>query len=159
MVDNVTFELKGLEELRFNLRKLSADAEFKGAKYAGRKAANIIRDAAIANANAIDDPETSEDIAANIVSRFSSSEFKKSGDTKFRIGVQGGAKIQESNKQNKGGETAHWRFIELGTRTSRAKPFMLPALTENIDSATNEFTSAFGSWLDRQVKKLKKVSA
>lgn len=157
MVDNVEFSLIGLEELRTNLQQLSKDAEAKGARFAGRKAANIIRDAAIANAKKIDDPDTPEDISQNIAIRFSTSFFKKTGDIKYRIGVLGGAKKSTSDATNAGGNTWYWRLIELGTSRTAANPFMLPALTQNIDKVTSEFSSQFSKWIDRRVKKLKKA--
>jgi len=89
--------------------------------------------------------------------RFSSSFFKRTGDIKFRIGILGGAKEDEADATNKGGATWYWRFKELGTSRSEADPFLFPALSENIDKATNEFSSQFSRWIDRRVKKLKKA--
>lgn len=153
MVDKVEFNLTGLEELRAKLIKLGKDTEFKGARFAGRKAANLIKEAAKLNAAKVDNPETPNNISSNIASRFSPSEFRRTGDTKFRIGVLGGAKEGQNNDGNQGGNTFYWRFIELGTSKEMAKPFMQPALADNIDNATNEFTKQFSRWLDIQARK------
>jgi len=170
------YEIKGLEQAQQNMRRLSKEMGTKGARFAARKAANVIKEAAQQNAQGIDNPETAESIAKNIVARFSPSYFKQTGGIKFRIGVLGGAKnytnnaknrrkglvgrkyITAGDKKNPGGDTWYWRFIEFGTSKVAAKPFLRPALEQNAEKATGVFASELNRWLDRAVKKLDKAA-
>jgi HK97 gp10 family phage protein len=152
----IQFKLEGSENLRKNLKILQADLQLKTARAAGRKAANIIRDAAKSNAAQIDDPETANSIAENIVVQASAKDLKKTGDLVFRIGVRGGAKKKSTNNKNTGGDTFYWRFIELGTSRLAARPFLLPALRDNINRATTTFIQEFDKGISRATKRLKK---
>jgi HK97 gp10 family phage protein len=170
----VEFKIEGLENLQKNLRLLPKEVQNKGAKFAGRKAANVIRNAAIANARKIDDSKTANDIAKNIAVRFSPKIFKATGNLQFRIGVLGGAKEYAKTRKNvrsgkagksyktdgssgnPGGDTFYWRFVEFGTSRVKARPFLRPAIIENSQAATNEFSLQFNKWLDRQLKSLDK---
>lgn len=154
---SVSFELKGMDELRRKLRMIPADLEAKGFRSGMRKAANLVRDAAKSNAEGVDDPETGERIADNIAVRFSPKEYKRDKSVVFRVGVLGGArKPDESGKlkvKQKGGATWYWRFVEFGTSSVRARPFMRPALANNVEAATNTATEAINKEIDRAVRK------
>jgi len=69
MAENFSVELKGIDELKAKLQGLGLDLQKKGGRFALRKAANIVRDAAISNALSVNDPKTKEEIAKNIVVR------------------------------------------------------------------------------------------
>lgn len=164
MNDGFEFQIHGLERVLAKMRALPQALREKGAKAAGRKAANLIRDAAKANALRIDRTETPLKIADNIAVQFASRTFRRTGDVMFRVGVRGGAKAYGNTKQNRGlkrvgelyktgGTTYYWRFVELGTSRSRARPFLLPALTQNIDPATTLFVNELSKAIDRIVKK------
>lgn len=147
------FQIQGLDAVLKKMRALPVDVRKKGARFAGRKAANLIKDAAVQNAARIDDPATRDEIAKNIAVRFSNRTFKRTGDIMFRIGLLGGARQADENEGNPGGKTFHWRFVELGTETMPARPFMRPAATENAEAAASEFTSQLNRWLDRYYRK------
>lgn len=150
----MTVELKGLDELRRKLRGIPADLEKKGFRSAMRKAANIVRDAAVANANAIDDPATKESIAKNIMVKFSPRAYKRNKDIMFRVGVTGGAKEKKGlEPANKGGNTTHWRYLELGTNKARARAFMLPALRESAAKVLDESVAEISKAIDKAVAK------
>src|SRR5690606_22168251 len=112
-----------------------------------RKAAQVIRDQARKNAEAINDPATSENIAKNIVERFSPRRYKRTGDLMFRVGVLGGARgfaaasgeLQGAGSGNPGGDTFYWRFLEFGTSKHAATPFMRPAADQSAQKATDVF--------------------
>lgn len=151
------FYIKGLEALNKRLKTIGTDMKKKGGRFALRKAANIVRDAAKANAKALDDPQTPEEVFDNIVVRWSGRQHRRTGDLPFRVGVLGGAKqpkseTQVSGKVNPGGQTFYWRFLEFGTEKAPAYEFMLPALTRNIDRVTNEFILQYNRKLDRLLK-------
>lgn len=152
----IQFKFEGTDNLRKNLDMLAGDVQLRTARAAGRKAANIIRDAAKANAATLDDPETANSIAANIVVQTSTKDLKRTGDLWFRIGVLGGARSRADNEKNPGGDTFYWRFIELGTSKLPARPFLLPALRDNIEKATQTFITEFDKGLTRAVNRMKK---
>ena len=161
MVDPVTANVEGLEPLLARMDNISFDLRKKGGRFAWRKAANIIRDKARQNASQVNDPKTPEEIAANIVVRFSPKDFKRNGDLVFRVGVLGGARghaaasgeVAGKGKDNPGGDTYYWRFLEFGTINMPAQPFARRALSENIQAATNEFISQYNKALDRAIKR------
>ncbi|WP_193090861.1 HK97-gp10 family putative phage morphogenesis protein [Halomonas colorata] len=185
MTDPVALNVDGLEPLLARMDNIGYDLRKKGGRFAMRKAANLIRDRARQNAQAIDDPSTANSIADNIVVRFSPKDFRQRGDLVFRVGVLGGAKgyaaasgeVKGKGKENPGGDTYYWRFIEFGRGPVKApegenlanaqsgeffggdvgpapaQPFMRRALSENIQDATNEFINQYNKSLDRALKK------
>jgi len=40
------------------------------------------------------------------------------------------AKSKLQNSLNKGGDTFYWRFLEFGTKSIKARPFMRPAMAK-----------------------------
>lgn len=161
MVDPVTANVEGLEPLLARMENLSFDLRKKGGRFAMRKAANLIRDRARENAANVNDPKTPEEIAANIVVRFSPKDFKRNGNLVFRVGVLGGARghaaasgeVAGQGANNPGGDTFYWRFLEFGTINAPAQPFARRALSENIQAATNEFINQYNKALDRAIKR------
>lgn len=156
MCMTVEFKLEGAENLQKNLKMLAGNVQLKTARAAGRKAANVIRDAAKANASRIDDPDTANSIAKNIAVQVDTKGLKRTGDLTFRIGVRGGAKSKESNEKNPGGDTFYWRFKEFGTSKMPAQPFLQPALRDNISNATDTFVREFDKGINRALKRMKK---
>jgi HK97 gp10 family phage protein len=171
MADSIQFQLSGLDAVLTKMRGLAPDLRAKGARSAMRKAANLVRDAAVVNAQRIDDPETKESIAKNIVVRFSSRTLKTTGDVMMRVGVLGGARPYSNTRENvrkrrvgktyktggdkgnPGGDTFYWRFVEFGTSRTAAKPFMRPALEQNIETATSAATTELSRSIDRYAAK------
>lgn len=130
----------------------------KHARKAARKAMVIARDDAKAKAMANDDWETREKIQNNIVIR--SGKTKDKDAIKVRVGVLGGAKghaaasgeIKGKGKDNPGGDTYYWRFVEFGTARTMAYPFMRPALERNIQKITNVFADDVKAGIAEDVK-------
>lgn len=91
MAENVQFSLLDPDGAIDKLKALPDAFRYKGARFALRKAANLVRDAAQQNARKLDDPATASVIAENIAVRFSSRTFKRTGNVMFRVGVMGGA--------------------------------------------------------------------
>lgn len=165
MTDGVDFNLSGLDDLQAKLQEISKDMQFKGGRFALRKAAQVIRDKARENAARVDDSKTPEDIAKNITERWASKRNKATGDLGFRIGVLGGAKgpavasgeIAGKGKANPGGDTFYWRFVEFGTKNAPARPFMRPAMEESVKPATDEFIKQYDKAVDRAIRRAKKT--
>lgn len=161
MADAVEFKIEGLDSLLGKLEAISYDLKRKGGRSSLRKAAEVVRAAAQANAQRIDDPETAENIGKNIAMRWNGRLFKRTGDLGFRVGVIGGARIPKSRPKGSepggpGGDTRYWAFVEFGHETARANPFMRPALADNISEATNTFVSEYEKAIDRAIKRAKK---
>jgi HK97 gp10 family phage protein len=162
MADGVSVDVSGLDEVINKMRNLSYDVRYAGGRFALLKAAQVVRDAAIVGALRIDDPASRENISKNIVAKWNGRLFKRSGDLGFRVGVLGGAGgnlKREAFEGNPGGDTRHWRQIEFGvpSRGIPARPFMLPAIQQNIDKATNTFITQYGKALDRAIRKASKA--
>lgn len=158
------FTIQGLDEVLKKMRAMGPALSGKGAKTAMRKAANVVRDAAKANAAQLDDPNTPNRIADNVAIQFASRTFKRTGDVMFRVGVRGGARQYANTRENRGkqrvgkaystgGSTFYWRFLEFGTSKMGARPFMRPALEQNVDKATNVAVVELNKSLDRLAKK------
>lgn len=149
-------QLNGLPELEKKLEGLAYDVRYKGGRFALRKAAQVVRDAAKQKAAQIDDPQTAADIEKNIVERWANKRFRSTGDLMFRVGVLGGAggnKTSEQLSGNPGGDTRHWRYLEFGTEKTRAQPFMRPAMEQSAQRATDEFIKQYSAALDRALRK------
>ncbi|ENW95969.1 HK97-gp10 family putative phage morphogenesis protein [Acinetobacter sp. NIPH 298] len=120
---------------------------------AARRGMNIVRNEARQNAKMIDDPETAANIAKNI--KVASGRVRNKDVISMRVGVDGGAAFNgRPAKITSGGDTRHWRFIELGTAYIPAIPFMRIAFYNNIDSVISTFAQVFSDELDLELAKL-----
>lgn len=149
--------IEGLPDVLKLLRDLGPGVVNKGARFALRKGANIVRDAAKANAGPLDDPETGRSIADNVAIRFSNRTFKRTGDIMFRVGILGGARTAKKLDAGSGAPTPHWRLIEFGTEHVAARPFLRRALSENTEAVTNTTARELSKWINRYVKKQAKT--
>jgi len=159
MPDGLDFSLIGVDEILGKLEEVGNDVRFKGGRFALRKAANLVANKVKENARALDDPLTSEEIHKNVAVRWSRKFNKRTGNLKFRVGIRGGAGGNAPGSAFEslpGGDTRHWRFLEFGTEKAPARPFMRPALENNIGEATNEFIVNYGKAIDRAIRRAKK---
>ncbi|APC45954.1 hypothetical protein QHH_42 [Halomonas phage QHHSV-1] len=158
-------EIQGLEAVIGKLKALEELPRQKTTRFALRKAANLVRDAAQANASRLDDPTTSQNIAANIAVALDKKRYRQDDEIKMRVGVKGGARgfaaavgeLRGQGKGNPGGDTYYWRFLEFGTEHMRAQPFMRPALESNSGAATGEFVSQFEKAITRAIRRANKA--
>lgn len=141
----VDLNVQGMDQLKRKLDQLSNPKKAKQiARKAGRQAMNLVRDAARANAKAIDDPETREKIHKNIVTQGGKS--RNSNEVVIRVGVRGGAGRNQHSVSTaglSGGDTRHFRYIEFGTSKIPATPFLRPSLSQNLDKVTTKFVQVF----------------
>jgi HK97 gp10 family phage protein len=158
------FQIQGLDGVLEKMRALGPALSAKGARTAMRKAANVVRDAAKVNAAKLDDPSTPNRIADHIGVQFAAKSLKTTGDIMMRVGVRGGAKQYADNRDNRrsgrvgkkfetGGSVFYWRFLEFGTSKMAARPFLRPALSENIDKATEVAVAELNKAIDRLAQK------
>lgn len=139
---DIEFNLAGADEVLNKLRTLAVRTQKRSVKRAARKAMTIVRNDARANAKRIDDPESADRIWKNIVLQESGKAGKRVGGVVMKVGVKGGASFNRNSGSRSGlsgGDTRHWRFIELGTSNNRATPFMRPALRNNVQQVTQVF--------------------
>lgn len=145
------FELKGMDKAIERMKALPNDVRKKVVMGALRKSATLVVKAAKANALVLDDPKTARKIASNIQARFGSRTYKHTGNVMYRIGVANpkGAIPKGNPDEGDKSPTRHWHLLELGTETMDATPFMLPALTGNIDAAVSTFAAEATKRLDK----------
>ena len=153
------FDIKGVDALRAKLRQLAgADAQ-KIVRSATGAGAKVLRQAAIANVQALNDPSTPEDIGKNIVQRPTPKRYARGDEVKIRIGVLGGAQAPTGNgsirttgkKPLPGGDTYYWRFLEFGTAKVAARPFLRPAMGQG-QAAIDAFAQQMDKRLDKLLK-------
>lgn len=156
------WDASSLAALNDRLAEIPRDMRSKTAQSAAGKAMKIVTNAAKANALKINDPATAKNISSNITQRPSSKYRKRTGDVMIRVGVLGGARNYEaygelktgkSASENPGGDTFYWRFIEFGTKNIKARPFMRPALEENLSQVTDKFAEEVNKGIDRVIRK------
>ena len=151
---SVEFNIEGLDEVQEKLKRLGNPRLMKNAaRRSARKAMAIVRDAARSGAKAIDDPQTSEKIWKNIAT--AAGKTRNPNEVIMRVGVRGGASFSNPNPPNtSGGDTRHWRWVELGSVHNTPVPFMRPALQNNIQAVTNSFAENFNKEIDKELAKL-----
>lgn len=154
MAGDVEFKIEGLDKVLAKLEAVGGTTRRKAGRSALRKAGNIIVKAAKLKVSLDDDPETARSIANNVAIQWNNRRFRATGDLAFRIGVRGGARVPKGQAIPDGvkAATPHWRFLEFGTKVAIAKPFLRPAMSENIQRVTDTFTTALSAAIDRAVK-------
>ena len=154
---DISVEVSGLTEIIREMEKLGGKEMLRMTNNALRAGAREIRDQAVINARAIDDPKTPSSIPDNIVVRAMSKRKRNAlkADAGVRVGVLGGAKQGDKGAQNpnKGGDTFHWRFVEFGTQRASAKPFMRPAVTQSQARAIAKFFERYNQEFQKQLNK------
>ena len=151
---SVEFNIEGLDEVQEKLKRLANPRLMKNAaRRSMRRAMAIVRDAARSGAKNIDDPQTSEKIWKNIA--IAAGKTRNPNEVIMRVGVRGGASFSNPNPpKTSGGDTRHWRWVELGSVHNPPTPFMRPALQNNIQAVTNSFAENFNKEIDKELAKL-----
>lgn len=148
MADGMRFDIQGLNGVVNKMSTLGPRLRKKGLRKAARAAMSIVRDAAKANAKAIDDPATREKVFRNIITQEATKQSRREGGVVMRVGVRGGASSNQHSTDasgNPGGDTRHWRYIEFGTEHIGGQPFMRPAFSNNVGAVTDRFISTLNA--------------
>lgn len=175
MAINTRIRLTGVESIKRKMDQIGNPRILKRiVNKSARKAMLIVRDAAKVNAKLIDDRKTVDKIWKNIT--ISTSRLRNPYVSLVRVGIRGGASFGDgkttilTNKDFKnlvgpmqtpkvaglpGGDTRHWRWIEYGTEDIRPRPFMQPALYNNITKVIDIFTTDFSKELDMEIQKIR----
>jgi HK97 gp10 family phage protein len=157
------YKIQGADRAIDILKTLAPKLQRKYLGRAVRKGAAIIRKAAQGKARAFDRPDTPNKIWKEIVVRTNSRLGKRNGGIALQIGVKGGAKQYQNNKENRrsgrvgkqyegAGKVYYWRFLEFGTKKMHPQPFMIPAMTENIENATAAIVDDLNAGIDEVVR-------
>ena len=163
-------QIEGLDDVTAKMRELSNPKKQKNAATrSARKAMAVVRKAAIANAKALDDSKSPKRIWKNIQVKASKT---KQGFVLMKVGVRGGAmsyanttanrranRVGETyatagSKENPGGDTFYFRFLEFGTSKVPATPFLRPALNNNMEAVQGSFVDDFSAQLDKEIIRL-----
>lgn len=136
MADWVSYKLTGADELSAKFRELSQGMRSQVAVPAAKDAMELVMIEAKARADRIDDPETRNQISANIAMI----EQKKLGEELGAAIVSVG--VKKSRSGQRGGNTFYWWYVELGTEHSAAFPFMRGALASKREEVFKEFLSS-----------------
>ena len=146
MADGMHFNIQGLNGVVGKMRTLGPRLRKKGLRKAARAAMNIVRDAAKANAKAIDDPQTREKVFRNIITQEATKQSRREGGVVMRVGVRGGAGSNQHSidaSGNPGGDTWYWRLLEFGTSTMAARAPMRKAMAAQAMGAYDAFARFF----------------
>lgn len=149
------FSLLGLDAVLKNMEYVSDVVRGKKGRAALRKAGMIVVQAAQRNAMFLDDSETGRKISDNVGIRWNGRRNKATGDIAWRVGILKGAVLPKNNHEDDGARAAtpHWRLLEFGTKTAIAKPFLRPALADNIGPVTNTFVDELSKGIANAIKK------
>ena len=139
------------------MREFTATVQKRVVGTAAKNAMEPVKNLAKSNARAlkIDDPTTPSNIIENIVNRKAGKKTMRmagarDADHMQQVGVMGGAKDPETGDPL---ATFHWRFLEFGTSTIAARPFMRKALAQNVGRTTNIFVAEMQKGIDRAAKR------
>lgn len=157
---DVTVTMTGLDDLLAKIESVKYDLQYKGGRFALRKAAQVFVQAAQSKARQLDDPKTARDIATNIAERWNGKLYKTNGDLGFRVGVKGGSRF--SGKSNRipdaaGAPTPEWRALEFGTETTKMQPFLRPAVIGNLQQSWSVFSTQYNASLERAIARAAKA--
>lgn len=136
MADEITFKLKGTDELSARFKELGAAARRQIALPAAKDAMDIVLQDAKRRADRIDDPRTRNYIPDNLALI----ERKKEGEALGSVVVSVGVRRRRGGAG--GGNTFYWWWVELGTERSRARPFLRPAAMANRQEVFREFINS-----------------
>ena len=146
-----SFQLQGLDAAMEKIRSVSNEVAQRGARLAGTRAMRVVRNAARARAQALDDPSTPSNIAKNIVERYDRKASQRERAVVVKVGVMGGAKPRKGDK-----DSGHWRLLEFGTSEMAARPFMRPALSERTEEVAAVFVEHLEPQIDKAIAKVRR---
>lgn len=146
---DMSFKISDPDKVLDKLVALPKKFKNKVARKALRQAMNIVRDAARANAAALDNPETELNIAKFIVTAENSRLGRRNNGVAMRVGVMGGARPLSGDPPP---SPWYWRFVEFGTAKQPAQPFMRNAFEQNIPQVVDKLMSELKKGLDEIAK-------
>jgi HK97 gp10 family phage protein len=166
----VTFQIRGLPQMRENFRAIKAELQKKAARAAVRKASKVVSEEAKRHhpwVNKTGDLEKA-------IKSFRIAKMSKGTQEWWAVGVPkiSGAKKYVKNTRNiragRAGQSwakwydvdapeYYWKFLEYGTVKMAAKPFINPALDAKKEEAVRIMNEEVGQQLDAICAKLPQV--
>lgn len=137
------FKIEGLDAALKKMRTLGPKMKKKALTAALRKGARVVVKAARNNYR-FDDPDSPANIGKAITSRADTRGGKRVGGAVVKVGVKGGARPRPGNE-----DEGHWRLVEFGKEGVPARPFMRPALENNVAEVTDEIVRQIGVQIDK----------
>lgn len=135
--------IEGLDDVLANIEALADTKKTKrSAVKAARKALNVVKKEAVKNAKALDNKKSPNKIWKQITIK--SKKTKNKGEVILSLGMKGGSKKSNS-------DVYYWRFLEFGTVNSVAKPFLRPALYNNIAEVNTTFSTTLNEFLIKEL--------
>lgn len=158
----MTIQVEGLKELQRYLHQLPQEIQKRPLRSAVAAGAKVIADAAINNA-----PQGETGNLRKSIYRYRSRSQSATGKETFLVGVRKGKAKFRDNARNRRlgrvgktyqtqGEAYYWRFIEFGTSSQTARPFLRPAFERNKEDAVNVMKNRLRQSIEQQAKKLVK---
>jgi HK97 gp10 family phage protein len=147
----LTFKLTGADKIIDRLSKFPSKLQDAAGKRSARRAMAIVREAARQAVKALDDPASPDRIWRNVYLQQSRRQSKRVGGVVMRVGILGGANFRADapSGTTPGGDTRHWRFIELGSENQAAQPFLQPALQSRAEQVANKLVSELNKEIDK----------
>jgi HK97 gp10 family phage protein len=142
-----TREVKGLRELRRDLKRLPKLIRNRVLHSALRAAAKPIVDSARARV-----PVKSGLIRRSIVVRKTKKQYRTSR-AQVSIGVEKGRRTKGSKKVDFS-DPFYWRFVEFGTIHQAAQPFLRPAIDAQKFATFEIFKKALKKGIEREARRL-----
>lgn len=139
----IEYKMEGMEQLQAYFEQIATEVTQGKVLWGSlRAAAVVIQKEAIKNAQKIDAPKRPNDpvdskIYPSIAVQKSKKLAEKIGGAAYRVGVRGTAAYSTREPPT------YWRFVETGTKYTRAQPFLRPALSSSIMIASDEFAAQF----------------
>jgi len=132
------FRLQGTDLAIRRLKQFGPQLQKKGLGRSLRKGAVIVKNAAVQNAKRIDDESTAAKIWRSILIKTDTRLGRRNGGLAFKVGVRGGARKTKTGSASMGQtpDLFYWRFVEFGTSRTTARPFLRPALADNVERVT-----------------------
>lgn len=137
------FRIEGLDEVLKKMRTLGPKMKKKALTAALRKGARVVVKAARQNYR-YDDPDSPSNIGKAITSRADTRGGRRVGGAVVKVGVKGGARPAKGDE-----DEGHWRFVEFGKEGVAARPFMRPALENNVSEVTDEIVKQLNVQIDK----------
>lgn len=144
------FDISGLKELQLAMNRLSGDMAGKIARQATAAAAGVVRKAAKNNVS--EHVDTGNLQAAIVMKRKRETNLNEEYYVAVRTGKKSDVKKAKNGTGRLGKDAYYAKYIEFGTVKMNARPFLGPALSENIQPATDAMKA-------RLTARLKKAGA
>jgi HK97 gp10 family phage protein len=153
-------EVQNLDEVIKRMRDFVPRLQRKALRDSARKSMKIVEKAARAKLQSQTGPEATGALAKSITTRNNAKQGKRVGGVVMQVGIKGGAKQYVQNARNvrlgrvgqsyeQGGNQYYFRFIEFGTSKMRARPFLQPALSENVQKVSDTMASELSTAIDK----------